>query len=496
MTNHRSSGILLHPTSLPGSHGIGSLGNEAKKFIDFLKKGKQAFWQILPLGPTGYGDSPYQCFSSKAGNPYLIDLDLLKENALLMDEDLVPVNDINNEKVAYGNVIDFKLKVLKSAQQNFEYGNDQELKNNYNIFVEENNNWLDDYSFFMALKEKFDKRPWYEWEDIYRLRNMDALETIKPELEDTINFHKFMQFIFSQQWTEIKSYANNNSIKIIGDIPIYVSMDSVETWVIPELFQFDENKNPISVGGCPPDYFSENGQLWGNPIFNYEEMEKDEFSWWIDRIKYNLKLYDLVRVDHFRGFSGYWSIPYGEETAINGRWVNGPGQKLFSAIKNALGDIPIIAEDLGLITEDVIELRDAFNLPGMKVLQFAFDSSEENDYLPHNYDKNCIVYTGTHDNETVIGWFENAKEEDKKYVLEYINSNGENISWDLIRAAWASVANIAITPMQDLLGLGGDARMNLPGSTVNNWEWRMNKEQINDGLEEKLARITELYGRT
>lgn len=492
----RKAGILLHPTSLPGKYGIGTIGSEAFAFVDFLAKAKQSYWQILPLGPTGYGDSPYQCFSSKAGNPYLIDLEKLCDKHLLDKTDLMVHEEFSDQKVNYGIVISTKLELLKKAQQRFNSGDYNDIKNSFELFELENNVWLDDYALFMALKEKFENRPWYEWSDEYRLRNNETLENIKPDLSDTIHFHKFIQYLFSQQWVELKEYANNNGIEIIGDIPIYVAMDSSDTWVSPQLFQFDENKNPLCVGGCPPDYFSVTGQLWGNPIFDYAEMEKDNFSWWIDRIKSTLKLYDLVRVDHFRGFAGYWRIPYGDETAINGEWIPGPGKKLFNAIKDALGEIPIIAEDLGLITPDVIELRDAFNLPGMKVLQFAFDSGEANDYLPHNYDKNCVVYTGTHDNETVNGWFENASESDKKYVLDYINSNGENVSWDLVKAAWASVANTAIAPMQDILGLGAEARMNLPGTTVKNWEWRMENGVVTDELAERLEHITTLYGRS
>ncbi|MBC8047030.1 MAG: 4-alpha-glucanotransferase [Fimbriimonadaceae bacterium] len=487
---NRASGILLHPTSLPGKYGIGTLGKEAYAFIDFLIKAKQTYWQILPLGPTGYADSPYQCFSSKAGNPFLIDFDLLIDEGLLEEKDIPELIVEDETKINYGAVIEHKYKVLQTAKDKFDTDN-----TDYKVFTDNNKSWLDEYALFMALKENFDKRPWYEWEDKYRSHDEKTLSKIKPELKDKIGFQKFIQYIFFKQWKQLKDYANNNGIKIIGDIPIYVAMDSSDTWVCPELFQFDKNKSPLFVGGCPPDYFSTTGQLWGNPIFNYAEMEKDDFSWWVDRIKYNLELYDLIRVDHFRGFAGYWNIPYGEETAINGEWIDGPGDKLFNAIKNVLGEIPIIAEDLGLITPDVIKLRDNFNLPGMKILQFAFDSGEVNDYIPHNYIKNCVVYTGTHDNETVNGWYENAKEADKEYILNYIHSSGENIAWDLIRCAWASVANTAIAPMQDLLNLGAEARMNLPGTTINNWQWRMQKGDLNDTITDKLASLTELYAR-
>ena len=487
----RSSGILLHPTSLPGKFGIGTLGKQAFAFVDFLVRAKQAYWQILPLGPTGYGDSPYQCFSSKAGNPYLIDVELLADDHLISKEDLKVLPEFSDSEVLFGDVITWKLNLLKIAEANFIHiGNQNEL-----IEFIYQNAWVKDYALFMALKEKFNKRPWYEWDEKFRLHREDALEGVKKELEKEIHFQQFIQYLFFKQWNSLKQYANNHGVKIIGDIPIYVAMDSSDTWANPELFQFDENKNPVVVGGCPPDYFSKTGQLWGNPIFNYEKMKEDGFAWWIDRLKSNLELYDLIRVDHFRGFAGYWSIPYGEETAINGEWIPGPGKELFEAIKNALGEIPIIAEDLGLITPDVIELRDHFNLPGMKILQFAFDSSEANDYIPHNYIKNCIVYTGTHDNDTIVGWFAAAKEEDKEYVLNYLNSNGENIAWDFVRAAWASVANLAVAPMQDILGLGNEARMNFPGTTKNNWLWRMQNNVTDDLLAEKIKQITLLYGR-
>jgi 4-alpha-glucanotransferase len=486
----RASGILLHPTSLPGKYGIGTLGNEAFAFIDFLSKAKQTYWQILPLGPTGYADSPYQCFSSKAGNPLLIDIDLLVAEGLITDNDLPELQVENATKINYGQVIEYKYNVLRKAKQNFDVNTPA-----YKAFVENNKTWLDAYTLFMALKDHFDKKPWYAWDEKFKMYDATAIDAITPELAESISFHTFIQYMFFKQWHAVKKYANAKGIKMIGDIPIYVAMDSSDTWANPALFQFDENKNPVCVGGCPPDYFSKTGQLWGNPIFNYTLMEKDNFSWWVDRIQYNLSLYDIIRVDHFRGFAGYWSIPYGEETAINGQWITGPGHKLFTAIKNALGEIPIIAEDLGLITPDVIALRDAFHLPGMKVLQFAFDSNEANDYIPHNYTKNCVVYTGTHDNETVNGWYENANDRDSQYVLEYLNSNGKDIAWDMIRCAWASVADIAIAPMQDILNLGADARMNLPGTTQDNWQWRMQEGDTTETLAEKLAHLTRIYGR-
>lgn len=490
--NKRSAGVLLHPTSLPGNYGIGSLGAAARAFVDFLVKARQTYWQILPLGPTGYGDSPYQCFSSNAGNPYLIDIDTLLEQGFIQQSDIPEWHDTDIHQVDYGKSIDFKMQVLKNAFARF----DASAHPDYTTFTQQYQSWLPDYNLFMALKEKFDKRPWYEWDDPYRLRDTATIEAATTELAEGMAFNEFIQYLFFKQWTAIKTYANERGIQIIGDIPIYVAMDSSDTWCSPELFQFDDNKTPLVVGGCPPDYFSETGQLWGNPIYNYKKMAEDGFAWWINRIRSSLALYDLIRVDHFRGFAGYWSIPYGAPTAVTGQWVDGPGKALFEAIKNALGDIPIIAEDLGLITPDVIELRDHFALPGMKILQFAFDSSEANDYIPHNYTKNCVVYTGTHDNDTALGWFSTAKEDDRRYMLMYLNSNGHDVCKDLIRAAWASVANIAMVPMQDLLRLGNTARMNLPGTTANNWLWRMTASDLRNELAEELMGLTMLYGRT
>lgn len=495
MKSERASGILLHPTSLHGKYGIGTLGKEAKEFVDFLVNAKQRYWQILPLGPTGYADSPYQCFSSKAGNPLLIDLEHLASIELLHADDLPVTGSLGSGKVDYGKVINAKYPLLKKAELNFRNFSNHPLKQEYNQFEKLNAQWLEDYALFMALKEKFDKKPWGEWPAEYKMRQHDALEKARIELADTIQFHKFLQCIFFNEWMTLKRYANEGGVKIIGDIPIYVAMDSADAWTNTHLFQFDANKNPIAVGGVPPDYFSVTGQLWGNPLFNWENMAADGFAWWIDRIRTSLFIFDKVRIDHFRGFAGYWSIPFGEKTAINGKWIDAPGQDLFKTIKHFLGDVPIIAEDLGVITPDVEALRDGFQLPGMKILQFAFDSAEENDFLPHNYTHNCVVYTGTHDNETVKGWFTHAKPEDKHYALEYLHATVKTIHWDMIRAAWSSVADTALAPMQDFLGAGDTARMNLPGTTVNNWQWRMKGNELTAALAKKIADITVLYAR-
>jgi len=495
MKRERSSGILLHPTSLPGKQGIGALGPEALKFIDFLRKSKQKVWQILPLGPTGYADSPYQCFSSNAGNPLLIDLDILVEEKLLEKKDLDILTDLGDGPVDYGKVIDLKYPILLKAATTFFKDAGQQQKAAYHQFLKASSSWLSDYSLFMALKEHFGQKPWYQWVIPLKMKDDHAIMQYFGMLNDKIEFHKFIQFLFFKQWMAVKDYAHQNNIRIIGDIPLYVALDSVDAWAHPDIFQFDRDKNPIAVGGVPPDYFSATGQLWGNPLYKWEVLKQNGFKWWIDRIKANLVLYDIIRIDHFRGFAGYWSVPYGEKTAINGKWIPGPGKDIFASIQRELGDIPVIAEDLGVITEDVEELRDSFNLPGMKILQFAFDSSEANDYLPHNFPRNSVVYTGTHDNDTIMGWIKNAKAEDIKYLLNYISSDGKDVNWDLIRLAWASVACTAVVPMQDLLGLGSEARMNLPGTTVNNWMWRAKKNDFTPELAERLAGLTELYGR-
>jgi len=496
MTNERSSGILLHPSSLPGKYGIGTLGTEALRFIDFLSKSKQKLWQILPLGPTGFADSPYQCFSSNAGNPLLIDLDTLVAEGLLEKKDLVDIGSFDDGPIDYGKVITKKYPLLKKAMETFKESAGKEHKKDFHEFVVGNKKWLDDYALFMSLKEHFKQKPWYQWDKPLKMKKEDALKPFNSLLSDQIEFHKFVQYLFFRQWLTIKGYAHQKNIRIIGDIPLYVAFDSVDAWSNTELFQFDADKNPIAVGGVPPDYFSATGQLWGNPLYNWEALKKDHYHWWIERIKSNLILYDIIRIDHFRGFAAYWSVPYGEKTAINGKWIPCPGKELFQQISEEFGEIPIIAEDLGVMTSDVEELRDSFGLPGMKILQFAFDSGEDNDYIPFNFIKNCVVYTGTHDNDTIKGWFDKAKPDDKKYVLEYMNTTGQDICMDFLRLAWASVANTAIVPMQDLLGLGNEARMNLPGTTVNNWMWRAKKNDFSTELALKLAQMTVLYGRT
>ncbi|MGE5425156.1 MAG: 4-alpha-glucanotransferase [Syntrophothermus sp.] len=493
--NERASGILLHPSSLPGSYGIGTLGTEAFRFIDFLEKSKQKYWQILPLGPTGYGDSPYQCFSSFAGNPLLINLESLEEEGLLTIADMAMMQSLDGGPVDYGNLVKLKIPVLRNAALHFLENKNPKIADEFGVFYEDNKAWLGDYSLFMSLKGKFDLQPWQHWNNDIRMRVPEAVEKYRSELKDEIFIQQFIQFLFFRQWQQVKKYANSKNIKIIGDIPLYIAMDSADAWTNPELFDFDEDRNPVTVGGVPPDYFSATGQLWGNPIFRWETHKKTGYCWWVNRMRGNLKLYDVIRIDHFRGFAAFWAVPYHDTTAINGKWVNGPGADLFKTIRKQLGNIPIIAEDLGVITRDVEELRDSLDFPGMKILQFAFDANGANEYLPHNYPKNCVVYTGTHDNDTMLGWYQKSSPEDKAYILEYLQTDGSDICFDFIRLALSSVANTAIIPMQDLLCENSVSRMNVPGTTMNNWMWRMKPGQANDEIAEKLAYLAHLYGR-
>ncbi|MFP4365350.1 MAG: 4-alpha-glucanotransferase [Spirochaetia bacterium] len=495
MQFERASGILLHPTSLPGKYGIGDMGKQAYKFVDFLVKSRQKLWQLCPLGPTGYGDSPYQCFSAMAGNPLLISLEDLVLAGIVSEDDLTLPQKFPEEEVDYGPVIGFKYTVLRKAYANFKKKAYSLIHTKFTNFCDHHSAWLEDYTLFMALKNYFNGKPWSRWDDDIRLREPEAIERYKKELEDEIMFHKFLQYIFYDQWLQLRAYANRNYVKLIGDIPIFVSFDSSDAWANPEIFQFNEDRRPIKVAGVPPDYFSATGQLWGNPVYDWDKLEETGFAWWIENIKSKLELYDIIRIDHFRGFAAYWAVPAEEKTAIKGEWVPAKGYELFKTVEKALGGLPIIAEDLGVITPDVEELRDYFKFPGMKILQFAFDSSEENDYLPHNYARNCVVYTGTHDNDTVVGWYDKANEVDKKWATEYVNSNGTDVHWDFIRACWSSVAVMAVTPLQDVLGLGSEARMNTPGTASGNWQWRFTNEQLTDEHAQRLAHLSGLFNR-
>jgi len=486
----RKTGILLHISSLPSNYGIGTFGKKAYEFVDFLEKTHQTYWQILPLGPTSYGDSPYQTFSAFANNPYFIDLDLLVEENLLLKEEIVSTYQSENY-VDYKELYDERFIVLKKAYKRFDSN-----QVNYDKFLEDQKKWVFDYALFMALKVYHKGDSWLTWEDDLRHRNEETLNYYKELLKDDINFYLFIQFKAYNQWFNLKRYANSKGIQFIGDMPIYVSYDSSDVWANPKYFDLDEKRLPISIAGVPPDNFSKTGQLWGNPLYNWDALEENSFEWWVDRVQSQKELFDMVRIDHFIGFQNYYSIPYGEETAENGEWRKGPGIKLFNAIKDKLGDVNIIAEDLGVITEDVRKLLKQTGFPGMKLLQFAFDSREKSNYIPHLYTKNVIAYTGTHDNETTKTWFENLPLNDLQYCYNYINhSESQNPVDSLIKATLSCIADIAIIPMQDYLSLGSEARMNIPSTTGNNWRWRMKESDLNLELLNKIKSFTLLYGR-
>ncbi len=493
----RSAGILLHPTSLPGKFGIGDLGDNALKFIDFLKEAGQTLWQVFPLGPTGYGDSPYQCFSAFAGNPLLISPEILAEEGLLSDEDLNSVPHFDPENVDYGPVINYKYNLLRKAYDNFK-SHKKSFKKECGKFCEKNGFWLDDYSLFMAVKAHHNGIAWTEWEEDIRLRKKGAIKEWTSKLEDKIEFQKFLQLNFFKQWDRVKAYAHEKEIQIIGDMPIYIAADSADLWANKELFSVDKKGRLKTVAGVPPDYFSATGQLWGNPLYKWKEMKKDDYLWWRQRFSQMFELFDIIRIDHFRAFDAFWEIPGDAETAINGRWVKAPGYDLFDTVKKYLGDLPILAEDLGVITKSVEELRDHFDFPGMKVLQFAFGPDGEKKFLPHNYIENCVVYSGTHDNDTTRGFFEEEKGNNSgifEWAQHYLNFYHEDIRWAVIKAAYASVANIVITPMQDVLNLDTKARMNFPGKLGGNWTWRLTWDQINGGLTGAYHHLAEIYDR-
>jgi 4-alpha-glucanotransferase len=491
---NRSAGVLLHPSSLPSSYGIGDLGPAAYAWIDALSQARQRWWQILPLGPTGFGDSPYQAFSAFAGNPLLVSPQYLREDGLIDVRDLEGAT-FPAGHVDYGPVIQFKNRVLAKAWQNFQTGRAASLKPLFEAFARAQASWLDDYALFMALKDAHEGRSWQEWSADARRRDPEFLRQARGRLAEVIGQHQFRQFLFMRQWQAVRDYARHRDIRIIGDIPIFVSPDSADVWANPELFQLDAQRRPRVVAGVPPDYFSATGQLWGNPLYDWEAMRKARFAWWIARFRALMTQVDVVRLDHFRGFEAYWEIPAGRPNAIEGRWVKAPGTELLTALKDGLGQLPIIAENLGVITRDVEELRTSFDLPGMRVLQFAFADTAKNPFLPHNYEQNTVVYTGTHDNDTTVGWYQTASEYEKDHVRRYLARDGRDIAWDMIRAAWSSVGDLAITPLQDVLALGSEARMNYPGRPQGNWCWRFLPEQVNAWTLDRLADLTRLYGR-
>ncbi|HKM35476.1 MAG TPA: 4-alpha-glucanotransferase [Lachnospiraceae bacterium] len=493
----RKSGILLPVSSIPSQYGIGTFSKEAYVYIDFLHKAGQKLWQILPLGPTGYGDSPYQSFSTFAGNPYYIDLEALVKIGWLTAKECETYDFGQNEQyVDYEKIYFSRFKVLRKA---FNRASEKhfEQEKAFQNFIESNTFWLEDYALYMAIKNSFGGNSWAEWDEEIKLRKPDAMEAYKQKYAEDVDFYKFLQYLFFTQWIALKAYANKNEIEIVGDIPIYVAFDSADTWANPELFQLDDTCTPIAVAGCPPDAFSDTGQLWGNPLYDWDYHKTTDFAWWMKRIAYCFQLYDVVRIDHFRGFDEYWSVPYGNPTAEKGKWCKGPGYAIFDTMKKTLGERKVIAEDLGYLTDSVIELVKKAGYPGMKILQFAFDSREESDYLPHNYTRNCVVYTGTHDNDTTLGWYTNLAKADRNFAdrYMYLRDDEAEVEWEFIRAAISSVADTAIIPMQDYLGLDETARINIPSTLGNNWKWRMKKNACTDELAERIKKLSKLYGR-
>ena len=488
----RQAGILLPVSSLPSKYGMGSLGKAAKDWVDFLAAARQGFWQVLPMGPTGFGNSPYQSFSAFAGEPLYIDLDILAEDGLSSEKRLKKAQwGEDPGRVDYDTVRQEREPILRKAFENFK------KQKALARFRKENAAWLEDYALFMALKSAHQGRPWSQWDEGVRLREPAAMKKARKELAKEIDYYVFTQYLFFQQWGKLKKYANKKGVSIIGDMPIYVSGDSADVWANPAQFQLDENNVPVKVAGCPPDAFSADGQLWGNPIYRWDKMEEEGFSWWIACVKAKLSMFDVLRIDHFRGFESYWSIPYGDKTARGGKWVKGPGYAFISAINQAVPGAPIIAEDLGYLTPAVKTLQKRSGYPGMKVLHFAFTSWEDSSYLPHNYQNHCVVYTGTHDNDTTLGWIRHAPEGDLEMAQDYLGFTDEKQGvWCFIRAALSSVGDLAIIPMQDYLELGSEARMNTP-STVSplNWSWRMEKGAASQELAKKIARLTEITAR-
>lgn len=494
----RSAGVLAHPTSFPSRYGIGDLGGAAYHFVDFLGKAGQSLWQILPLGPTGYGDSPYQCFSAFAGNPLLISPDKLVQEGYLPPEAVAEVPPFPTDNVDFGWIIDYKYDLLRQAYAHFQIYGLGEQRDAFAAFCEEQAAWLDDYALFMALKNhhvEHEGGVWNTWPDEIAHRQPEAMAAWSEKLADVVHTYKFWQFLFFNQWLDLKTYANDHGIQIVGDIPIFVAFDSADVWANPGLFYLEEDGSPTVVAGVPPDYFSVTGQRWGNPLYRWNEMANNDYVWWTRRLQMCFVQADIVRIDHFRGFDAYWEIPASEETAVIGKWIKGPGQAFFSAMEEQLGTLPLIAEDLGLITPEVEALRDRFDFPGMKILQFAFGGERNSGFLPHNFTQNCVVYTGTHDNETVIGWFRNASEDERDHIRRYMAISGANIAWDMIRLAYASVANTAVATLQDLMELDNVARMNFPGKPSGNWQWRYTPDMLTDEIAYRLRDITALYGR-
>jgi 4-alpha-glucanotransferase len=496
MSFKRASGILLHPTSLPGPYGIGDMGSEAYQWVNFLSTTGCSLWQILPLGPTGYGDSPYQCFSAFAGNPLLVSPELLISEDLLHPDDLTEEVALSHDRVDFGEVIPYKYGILDRSYRHFQEKGPPDIRLDFEKFKIAESEWLEDFTLFMAIKEAFGGGSWIEWPTKFKRRDSGVLQSFSEEHQISIDRHAYRQYLFFRQWAKLRTYAHAQDIKIIGDIPIFVAHDSADVWSHPDLFFLDKDGNPTAVAGVPPDYFSPTGQLWGNPLYRWDIHAAENYAWWISRFKAVLKTVDIVRLDHFRGFAGYWEIPANEKTAIKGQWVPGPGKHFFHKLKDALEDLPIIAEDLGVITKDVDDMRETFGLPGMKILVFAFDSDASNLFLPHHYTKDYVVYTGTHDNDTVLGWYNRVEDTERDFARKYLAREGNDISWDLIKMGWSSVAVFALAPMQDFLSLDNRARMNYPSTLGGNWVWRMPSEALSEPLRNRIAEMNILYGRS
>ena len=504
----RSSGVLLHPTSLPGRCGAGDLGPEAYRFADFLAAARQRIWQVLPLGPTGYGDSPYSAYSAFAGNPLLVSLERLVEDGDLAPEHLVDCPPFAGNVLNYGLVKSYRRPLLRKAAENFHAHASPSRRENYETFCRENAAWLDDYALFISLKGAHgSEAAWNQWEPGIAARRPEAIARWTERLSTEIAVQKYEQYQFFKQWSELRAYCRRHGVQMMGDVPIFIAHNSADVWSRPDLFHLDSNGNPSLQAGVPPDYFSATGQLWGNPLYRWEAMAADGYSWWVERLRSTLGLVDMIRLDHFRGFEAFWQVPGGETTAVNGRWVKAPGVALFEAVRKALGDPPIVAETLGVITPEVEDLRERFGFPGMGVLQFAFGVDPPvPEFLPHNYSRHFVVYTGTHDNDTTLGWWSNSDpsnstrsgeivRREREFALNYLSTDGRDMNWIFIRAILASVASLAITPLQDILGLGTEARMNQPATSSGNWRWRFTREQLTPEIAQRMRGLTEIYGR-
>jgi len=495
MSSPRSAGILLHPTSLPGPYGIGDIGPAAHGWLDALAGSGMKRWQVLPLGPTGFGDSPYQCFSAFAGNPCLVSPDALLADGLVSAADVATHPRFPDDRVDFGPVIEWKLRLLDRAHENFHAAPSPALAAGYEAFRAGNAEWLEDFALFMALKRAHGGASWTGWDEALAMRDPGALAAAATRLEQSIDAQRFRQFLFHRQWHGVREHARSLGIRVVGDIPIFVAHDSADVWAHRQLFSLEPDGRPTLVAGVPPDYFSATGQLWGNPLYRWDVIARGGYSWWIDRVRAALDLVDIVRLDHFRGFWDYWEIPGEAPTAEHGRWVKGPADALFEALRHSLGGLPLIAEDLGEITPEVLALRDRLGLPGMKVLQFAFANDDRDPFLPHHHVPNCVVYTGTHDNDTALGWYASAPEKERDFARRYLGRDGSDFAWDLIRAAFASVADTAIVPLQDVLDLGPEARMNLPGRPAGNWSWRVLDGAFGAALRARLAELAGIYSR-